>query len=127
LGDFWGDFLLSLGDFLTKTSGHPVALYRRRHDIQQKGIWQNGTSTTTNTMRFHSAEFRRKSVNRTLKSKPRPSADCHSAECHSPVYLGTLSKLYLGTTTFSRKTFSITALMTFHSAQCRTPACCSTP
>jgi hypothetical protein len=24
LGDFLGDFLLSLGDFLTKTSGHPV-------------------------------------------------------------------------------------------------------
>jgi hypothetical protein len=23
LGDFWGDFLLSLGDFFTKTSGHP--------------------------------------------------------------------------------------------------------
>ena len=24
LGDFLGDFSLSLGDFLTKTSGHPV-------------------------------------------------------------------------------------------------------
>jgi hypothetical protein len=23
LGDFWGDFLLSLGDFFTKTTGHP--------------------------------------------------------------------------------------------------------
>jgi hypothetical protein len=26
LGDFLGDFALSLGDFLTETSGHPVAL-----------------------------------------------------------------------------------------------------
>jgi hypothetical protein len=25
LGDFWGDFSLSLGDFLTETSGHPVS------------------------------------------------------------------------------------------------------
>ena len=27
MGDFWGDFLLSLGDFLTKTSGHPVGQF----------------------------------------------------------------------------------------------------
>jgi hypothetical protein len=25
LGNFWGDFLLSLGDFFTKTSGHPAS------------------------------------------------------------------------------------------------------
>ncbi len=31
MGDFLGDFLLSLGDFLTETSGHPEHLVKNNH------------------------------------------------------------------------------------------------
>ncbi len=39
MGDFLGDFLLSLGDFLTKTSGHPdnkLEFYRLEGLVSEK-------------------------------------------------------------------------------------------
>ncbi len=42
MGDFWGDFALSLGNFLTETSGHPG--HGIQHDdTQHNDIQHNDT------------------------------------------------------------------------------------